>query len=201
VKLVRTRGDAKKLIKRAFGKGFKNTSLIPFSEVFKKYRAGKSSITEVMKSFARVVIPTNFSKMSGRERGYVYFQDFVPNNNFDIRIIVIDGKAFGLKRFVRANDFRASGSGNFDYAREEFDERCIRISFETTSKLKLQCAAYDFVFDEKNEPLLVEVSYGFASAGYDACPGYWDEDLSWHEGKFNPQGWMVESVLKEIEGR
>jgi hypothetical protein len=169
--------------------------------VFKKYRAGKSSITEVMKSFARVVIPTNFSKMSGRERGYVYFQDFVPNNNFDIRIIVIDGKAFGLKRFVRANDFRASGSGNFDYAREEFDERCIRISFETTSKLKLQCAAYDFVFDEKNEPLLVEVSYGFASAGYDACPGYWDEDLSWHEGKFNPQGWMVESVLKEIEGR
>lgn len=198
VKLVRTKSNARKLIKKAFGAGFKNTSLIPLSEVFKKFKVGKTSSTEVMKSFIRIFVPTNFSKLSGRERGYAYFQEFIPNNTFDIRIIVIDGKAFGLKRFVRANDFRASGSGNFAYNRDLFDERCIQIAFDTTTKLQLQCAAYDFVFDAQNTPLLVEVSYGFATSGYDACPGYWDEHLKWYEGKFNPYGWMVESVIKKI---
>lgn len=40
-----------------------------------------------------------------------------------------------------------------------------------------------------------------SAEGYDACPGYWDEDLTWHQGTFNPQGWMVEGVLKDIKGR
>jgi glutathione synthase/RimK-type ligase-like ATP-grasp enzyme len=201
VKLVRTEEQGKKLVKKAFGKGFKNSSLVPFSEVLKKFKGGKASSIELAKSFARIFIPTNFSKMNGRERGYVYFQDFIPNNLYDIRIIVIDGKAFGLKRFVRENDFRASGSGDFAYEREAFDERCIRISFDTSAKLQLQCAAYDFVFDEKNTPLIVEVSYGFSAEVYDPCPGYWDEELTWHEGKFNPQAWMVDTVLKGINAK
>lgn len=54
------------------------------------------------------------------------------------------------------------------------------------------------MFDAQNTPLLVGLSYGFAAEGYDDCPGYWDEHLKWHEGKFNPQGWMIEGILKEI---
>ena len=46
---------------------------------------------------------------------------------------------------------------------------------------------------------LVEISYGFSTEGYDSCAGYWDNDLNWHEGIFNPYGWMVEIVLKEIK--
>jgi len=29
-------------------------------------------------------------------------------------------------------------------------------------------------------------------------PGNWDKNLNWHEGKFDPYGWMVEELLKEI---
>ena len=46
------------------------------------------------------------------------------------------------------------------------------------------------------KPKIVEISYGFSPEGYDPCPGYWDKNLTWHEGKFNPYGWMVEEVLK-----
>ena len=44
-------------------------------------------------------------------KDYVYFQKFLPNNKYDIRIVVIGDRAFGFIRYNRENDFRASGSG------------------------------------------------------------------------------------------
>jgi glutathione synthase/RimK-type ligase-like ATP-grasp enzyme len=134
----------------------------------------------------------------GKERGYIYFQNFIPNNNSDTRIIVIGEKAFALKRFVRKNDFRASGSGSFSYSKNEFDERCVNIAFNISQKLKTQCIAYDFIFDEKNSPLIVEISFGFTVVVYDPCPGYWDRELNWHEGNFIPQEWMIENLIQSI---
>ena len=95
---------------------------------------------------------------------------------------------------VRKDDFRASGSGNIFYERELFDEATLNVSFEIANKLKTQCVAFDFVYRD-GKPLIVEISYGFAPAGYDLCPGYWNKDLTWHEGKFNPYGWMVDLLL------
>lgn len=200
VKLVKTRQEAVKLVNQAFGKGFENyDKWASLKERWKKYCERKSDIREPIKGLLRIVSPPLFSKVLGREIGYVYFQDFIPNNNSDIRIIVIDNKAFALKRYVRENDFRASGSGNFAFKKEEFDEVCIKISFDTFNKLKAQCAAFDFVFDSQGNPILVEVSYGFGKEVYDNCPGYWDKELNWYEEKFNPQGWMVDLVLKSIQ--
>src|SRR5690625_5203938 len=188
VKLIKNKSQATKIINRAFGRGFSNYDAWgSLKERWRQFKTGKTSIKEPIKGLVRFFKPPEFAKVLGKEYNYVYFQEFIPNNDSDIRIIVIYNKAFGLKRYVRKNDFRASGSGNFTYARDEFDERCITISFNISSKLNLQCASYDFVFDEKNIPLLVEVSYGFSVAGYDSCPGYWDEHLNWHKGRFNPQ--------------
>jgi hypothetical protein len=154
-----------------------------------------------LKGFVRLVYPPEFSRALGRDHGYAYFQEFVPNNESDTRVIVIDRKAFALKRFVRENDFRASGSGHFAYGREEFDERCVRISIDATRLLGSQCAAFDFVFDQERNPLMVEISYGFVKEVYDPCAGYWDEDLNWHPVSFNPQAWMVEGLIKTVRMR
>ncbi|MGE5456923.1 MAG: ATP-grasp domain-containing protein, partial [Methanococcaceae archaeon] len=48
------------------------------------------------------------------QKDAILYQKFLPNNSFDQRIVVIGNRAFGARRFVRKNDFRASGSGNFD---------------------------------------------------------------------------------------
>jgi hypothetical protein len=151
----------------------------------------------VIKGVIRLFYAPSYARLGANEVGYVYFQDFIPNNYSDIRIIVIGGKAFGLKRYVRDNDFRASGSGSFAWDRELFDERCIRISFDLTKTLGLQVGAFDFVFDGNNNPLIVEVSYGFVSEVYDPCPGYWDKDLNWFEIKTIKEEWMVDLILKE----
>lgn len=198
VRLVHTKEEARKLIRKSFGKGFRQyEAWSNLKERWRKYRAGKVTFYEVVKGILRLGYEPEYSRIKGWERGYVYFQEFIPHNDFDIRIIVIDGKAFGLKRLVRPNDFRASGSGDFKYAREEFDERCVTISFEVAAKLKSQCIAFDYVFDAQHQPLIVEISYGFTPSGYDDCPGFWDADLNWHNGTFNPQGWMIDLVLKD----
>jgi glutathione synthase/RimK-type ligase-like ATP-grasp enzyme len=132
----------------------------------------------------------------GNEVNYLYFQEFIPNNDSDIRIIVIDGKAFGIKRMNRENDFRASGSGFILYDKDSIDEIFVKAAFDIHDKLKAQCIAYDFVYDEHKKPLLIEISFGFANGGYNDCVGYWDEKMTWHEGKFNPYGWMIELMLK-----
>lgn len=198
VQLAKTKQDAKALANQAFGKGFPAYDAWgSIKERFRKWRLGKTNFFDVLKGFVRLVNPPRYAKVMGNEMNYLYFQEFIPNNDSDIRIIVIDGKAFALKRMVRTNDFRASGSGDFRYEREVFDERCVKISFEYTKKLKAQCVAYDYVFDEENNPKLVEISYGFANRVYDPCTGYWDEQMNWYEGTFNPYGWMVDLVLKD----
>lgn len=63
-------------------------------------------------------------------------------------------------------------------------------------KLKTQSIAYDFVFDPNNNPLIVEISYGYAANAYDVCEGYWTRDMQWHEGThFDFCGWMVENLV------
>lgn len=195
VRLVRFEHEAVNLINRAFGRGFRQyNALSNLKERYRRYKIGKTSLKDVLKGIVRLVRTTEYSRVTGKERGYAYFQEFIPGNDFDIRVIVIGDKAFAIKRLVRRNDFRASGSGYILYDKEHFDEETIRLAFEVSEKLKAQCMTYDFVFLEGN-PLIVEISYGFAPEGYDSCTGYWERDLSWHEGKINPYGWMVDDLI------
>jgi len=197
VKLIKSRNHAHKLVNRCFGSGFRQYDAIGgIKEQIRKLKFGKTNIKEILKAFAHIYYPLNLEKSLGKERGYAYFQDFIPKNDFDIRVVVIGDKAFAIKRFVRKGDFRASGSGFIDYDKTNFNDTLIQKSFDISDKLNTQCAALDFVFDDNN-PLLVEISFGFKKEGYDPCPGYWDKELHWIEGKFNPYGWMIENLLNE----
>ena len=42
-------------------------------------------------------------------------QNFIPNLQHDFKVLVFGDRFFVLKRKVRKNDFRASGSGNFEF--------------------------------------------------------------------------------------
>ncbi len=101
----------------------------------------------------------------------------------------------GEKRLCRDDDFRASGSGKFEYV--QLPENVLQIAFHTAQRLQLQSVAFDFIFRD-NEPLIVEMSYGFGTKGISHCPGYYTSDLVWHD---HPEpdfyGWMVEDLIKE----
>lgn len=197
VKLAHTAHEARKLVKKAFGQGFPQFDRMEyFKERYRKWREGKDSFMGVLKGIGRFFINTDFAKMHPREKGYAYFQEFIPDNTFDIRVCVVGKHAFALKRLIRKGDFRASGSGNIIYDKLQIDERCVKIAFDVNRKLSAQSVAYDFVFDNDNEPMIVEISYGYAVNAYDDCEGYWSDDMIWHEGNhFDFCGWMVESLI------
>lgn len=202
VKLIPDVKEAKRIINKAFSKGFpKYDAWGSLKERIYKYRKGIVVVNEVFKGFARLFYKPEYARKSSNEVGYAYFQEFIPNNDSDIRIIVIGNRAFGLKRYVRDGDFRASGSGNFAYEPELFDNRALKIAFDVNTRLSLQVGVYDFIFDEKNNPLIVEISYGYSPEAYDNCPGYWDQNLNWHDGLTRKEDWMVELILNRIHDK
>lgn len=195
VKLVHSAKEARRLVKVAFGKGFPQFDRFGyFKERFRKWRDGKDSLIGVIKGLGRIIVPTEFAKMHGREKGYVYFQEFIPNNDSDLRVVVIGNKAIGEKRYVRKGDFRASGSGEFEYS--EIPANVLQVAFSVANRLMLQSVAFDFIFHD-NEPLIIEMSYGFGTHGISHCKGYYTEDLQWHE-EIEPffWGWIVDGIME-----
>ena len=195
VKLVKSKKQARKLVRKAFDKGFPQFDRFGnLKERMRKFLEGKDSFSGFLKGVGRLFIATEFARMRNNEKGYIYFQDFISGKDHDFRIVVIGDKSFALKRMVRNNDFRASGSGNYLYEKELFDSELIRLAFQLSEKIKSQCIAYDFIVDN-GKPLAVEISYGFPPRFFKPCNGYWDKELNWIEGKFDPQDWLVELIV------
>lgn len=196
VKLVKNNKEGVKLVNIAFGKGFSSLNRIEmFNRRIMLYKQNKATYFDILKSIARIFIPTKFEKIAGRQKGYILFQKFLHDNASDTRVFVVDNKAFALKRLVKKNDFRASGSNNPIYDHSVIDLRCIKIAFETIQKLKAQCLAFDFIFDNNNIPLIIEISYGSPEKFYDRCEGFWDENLKWHKGQFVVQDLIINSLI------
>ena len=182
------------MINRSFGKGFK--SFDPINNLKEKIR-NKKSINNYIKGLARFIIEPEFSKNTPPERNYVYFQDFVENDGFDIRVVVINNKAVALKRLVRENDFRASGSGNLVFENELIDQRYIKLAFELNRSINSQSLVIDFIHSLDDKIYIVEISYGFPVYNFlDKAAGFWDEDIRWHKSYFNLPQWILESVIE-----
>ncbi|MEE4538014.1 MAG: hypothetical protein V2J51_05935 [Erythrobacter sp.] len=199
VRLVQSRQEAVSIVRKSFGRGWQAVRTHALQERVREFRdnPGLITFTNIGRGVVRAVIPHEKDRNRERDRNYVYFQDFVPNNDFDVRTIVIGDRAFGIKRMVRPGDFRASGSGAIIHRPDAIPEECIRISFDVTESIGSQCCAFDFVRSGK-EWKIIEISYAFALPGYADCPGYWDRQLSWHAGAFHPERFMIEDVLAHI---
>jgi glutathione synthase/RimK-type ligase-like ATP-grasp enzyme len=132
------------------------------------------------------------------EKGYVYFQEFVPNNPSDTRITVIGNRAFGFIRLNRPDDFRASGSGRLEMDPSQVDLRCVEVAFAISKKLDFQSMAYDFLMRD-GKPVITEISYAFADWAVHRCPGHWDDRLNWIEGHMWPEEAQVDDFVEYIE--
>lgn len=203
VRLIHTAAEARRYVRQAFGRGFAPVDRqMLFQERLRVLRRDQNlqAIQGVAKGLARLVVPTELERVRGNERGYVYFQAFIPGASLDTRIVVIGGRAIAIQRGVRPGDFRASGSGDLRYDPAGVDPRCLRIAFEVMRATGAQCLAFDFV-EDVDGPKLLEISYGFSAASYDACPGHWDGDLRWHEGRVSAQDFIMDDVVAAIEAR
>lgn len=198
VKLAKSRTEALKLIDVAFKRGFTiyNRKAIIKDRIrnLRRENSLKSGI-KLGGSLFRIFVPSKMERLAGRQAGYVYFQDFYPNLTYDLRLVVIGNRCFGLRRFCREGDFRASGSGNFSYDNRFFSKNLVSLAFHCAKRLKMQSVAFDFI-ESNDRHLLVEISYCFTmGSAYDNCPGYWDKDLTWVKAPVDPQAFILEDII------
>jgi hypothetical protein len=202
VQLVKNRYRAIKLLNRAFGTGFPMISQYSdFKQRVWELRRDQSpkAILHLIRGLYRLFVAKEKIGLLPRQKGYAYFQDFIPENSFDDRIVIIGNRAIALRRYNRVNDFRASGSGIIKYDPNLFNLKSIQIAFDVADKIKSQSLALDFVYDKSGSPLLVEMSYGFSmGAVYDNCPGYWDKSLYFHADNVDPQRFIIEDFINSM---
>ena len=183
VSLVYSEAQAVRLIMRAFSRGFPSVDRAAIlGDRVRSFRKLKDINTSlgVLKCLLRFIFPSPQERLSPREIGYVYFQDFIPNNEWDTRLIVVGNRCFGFRRYCREGDFRASGSGRIAYDLNYISKEMVAKAFDAACELKMRSAAFDFVA-HNGEQLIIEVSYCYMiGSPYDDCLGYWDSDLKWH---------------------
>ena len=199
VRLARSAHEAQRLARTAFGRGFRPLGYLRNADVRLKRVARQRDWVGMLKRLPSSLAGTYRARQGmQREKGYLYFQEFVPNNRFDTRVTVIGRRAFGFTRNVRPNDFRASGSGSIDYDMKRIDPRCIRIAFDVAAKVGAQSLAFDFVAGGTGGPVIVEVSYAYLASAVHDCAGYWDPALGWVEGHVWPQDAILEDLLAGV---
>jgi glutathione synthase/RimK-type ligase-like ATP-grasp enzyme len=141
------------------------------------------------------------------QHGYFYVQEFLPANEYDIRVTVIGNRAFAFRRFNRPGDFRASGSGRISWDPQQIDEESVRLAFRVARRLQTQSIAVDLL-QHDGRRLLTEISYTYASWAVRDCPGHWAlqcDDvagrLSWIEGRMHPEDAIFDDFVTLLQSR
>ncbi len=198
VKLLSNPLKAVRYTKRMFGNGFKNVPGILFKTIsnvrtsytwataFQRFKR----IPDFLETYSR-------SRQLPPEHGYTYFQEFIPNDGFDLKIVVIGDKLSFFARRVRKNDFRASGGANFYFDKSLVSSDILKSAFETYDKLNLQCVGFDYVIDNRiNTGKIIEMSYGFSYTALMQAAGYWDRNGTWHDEAVNAPIEIIKNLIK-----
>jgi len=199
VVLVQNKTQARNLVKSMFSTKGVDSSHIPVSGNIDRLQNlfGLYSLRQKLAVIRDKIHYQDVNAYWQRQRDYAYFQKFLTKNEFDTRITVIGNRAFAFRRHNRPNDFRASGSGRLDYNQEAVDMRCIKLAMEISADFGFQSMAYDFLFDENNEPMIGEISYAFVDKAVYDCPGCFDNTMQFCEGHYWPQFCILQDLLNE----
>lgn len=198
VKLIKNKRQLLKYARKMLRGGGFNPAPSLFYKASSNIRSSHDKATFVSKArripeFLRTL---RSAKKFPHEKGYVYLQEFIPNDNYDMKVVVVNGKCAGFCRPVRSHDFRASGGGELVYDNSKLTRTLIESAFQAAERLKLRCVGFDYVIDKRdNTPKIIEMSYGFLSSALTKVGGYYDREYNWHDGGIVVEDEIIESLL------
>lgn len=196
VKLIKSKSQLMAYANKMFGKGFKpapsllykTSSNVRSAHDWETFKAKAKRAPEFLRTLRG-------AKKFPNEKGYVYLQEFIPNDGYDLKIVVVGDKLSYFMRPIRSHDFRASGGGTFQYDNSKITNQIIESAFRVAKCLNLQCTGFDYVVDNRTGlGKIVEMSYGFSHTAIEGASGYYTIDCQWHPGKFN----APEEILKNL---
>ena len=192
VRLLQNANEARAWIEILFGSG-----VFAIRKATPRARLIRECTYDLLKllTFGRLRAPSDGRDL---QKNYLLVQEFISDNDFDIRITVVGRKAFAFRRWNRPNDFRASGSGMADYNPAEISHEAVRFGFLVARRLGTQCLCVDLL-RQGDRYLVSEISYFFGWKGIKPCPGYWElsdsGELKWFDRIVQPELLMLEDFL------
>ncbi|GIJ93920.1 ATP-grasp domain-containing protein [Capnocytophaga stomatis] len=181
-----------------------------FPIIYKTYiGSGSKGVTKVNSlSQAKKIINKIFSHKGlktvypyFRQKDTVLFQAFIPNAEYDLRIMMIGNKAFGYYRYPKKNDFKASGAGI--YEKKEIPKEALKVAINIKEKLNSRLMGVDLLFCNRSKQYKIIETSLFNQIDtpeqlvIDGVPGYYDlntENYEFREGRF----WIHELVMEHI---
>ncbi len=188
VRLIRDWKDAERVCKIHFSLfGRPDFAMQLYSKKLKFY------LNEIIR-----MLKNDLFKYATQNKGFIYFQKYLPNNTYDIRVTIIGDRAIIFKRWVRPNDFRASGSGRIDYNVSEEDKKAILIARKVTDQIHSITMALDFIYDkEKGNLKIVELSYGFMAKVVEDAPGWYDRSMNFHLERTDVHEYVIKHLISQ----
>ncbi|WP_298999892.1 hypothetical protein [uncultured Tenacibaculum sp.] len=199
VKLIRSKKELLLYSKKMFTSGlssapsllYKASSNIKSSKNLKTFVKRAKRIPEFLRSLFN-------AKKFNVEKGYVFLQEFIPNNGFDLKIVVVGDKLSFIGRNIREGEFRASGGGDLFYDKEYVTQEVIDTAFETSKLLGFKCMGYDYVINSKTgKANIIEISYGFSHEALLKAGGYFDQNGNWYDEPLNTPFEIIENMLMD----
>jgi glutathione synthase/RimK-type ligase-like ATP-grasp enzyme len=136
-----------------------------------------------------------------KQKNMVYFQEFIQNDGYDIRVIVTGNWVFGYYRKILPGDFRASGMNLIEWG--ELPDESMKIALSVNKILKSPLLAVDMLHGLDGRYYIIEYSPFYLADSPDelrlnGVPGVYifDEDGTYHfhRGRY----WVGELALREF---
>lgn len=136
------------------------------------------------------------------QKDYIYFQDFIEDATYDLRVMSVGNELFGYYRYPNKGDFRASGAGN--YEKKGIPNEALELAYQVKEKFGSSFLATDFVYSEKLKKFLIIESSIFI--GIDTCEQLSIDGIagkyvriSENRFEFKPgKYWVQELTLKNV---
>lgn len=140
-----------------------------------------------------------------KQKDYVYFQEFVPNHGFDLRIIMVGEYFFGYFRYPKVGDYKASGSGIVDKKALPID--AMLLAKQVRGVLPASNAlAVDFIKDSRDDKYYIVETTVFVGVEtteqlmVDGVAGRYREEngeFTFEPGRFWIQELMLEDMMND----
>ncbi len=136
-----------------------------------------------------------------RQKGYVFFQKFIADASYDLRIIMVGQKIFGYYRMKPKNDFRASGGGLV--VKDELPLEAVLLARKVKEIMPSTILAVDMLKSEADGKFyIIETSIDISietpeQLKVNNIPGFYllvNGNLEFHKGKY----WLQELLLEEL---
>lgn len=136
-----------------------------------------------------------------KQKDYVYFQEYIPDASYDLRVIVVGNIFTGFYRMKPKNDFRASGAGLEE--KREIPKEALLLAKEVKDKFNVTILAVDMIKSEnQGEYKVIEASifttiYSAEELIINGVPGYYsycNSRFDFRLGKY----WVQELALNEV---